>query len=52
MIYRLNDFFLSKQNDKEHREHIHYALALISLIISYIIPPFCKNAYAERRHHP
>ena len=27
-MIRLNNFFLSKQNDKEHREHINYALAL------------------------
>ena len=34
-MIRLNNFFLSKQNDKEHREHInYYALALENALSS------------------
>ena len=33
-MIRLNSFFLSKQNDKDHREHINYALALENALSS------------------
>ena len=33
-MIRLNNFFLSKQNDKEHREHINYALELENALSS------------------